>query len=173
MQHGELHWLMIVSWGRKGAGGGPGAVDNGLSQCGVIFVWGVLLMALTDLCLSFVGCVQDAEVLDSTVSRSKANLGRKRGHRAPAIRPGATLGLSEMEGDSWMFQDSTGGINSGDRLHLGPGWCGCDVILIQLRVCWRDMVLVQCWQGSRMHSFVGEDVGVAVVCVPVWHDVNM
>ncbi|KYO40708.1 tankyrase-1-binding protein isoform B [Alligator mississippiensis] len=51
--------------------------------------------------------LEDAEVLDSTVSRSKANLGRKRGHRAPAIRPGATLGLSEMEGDSWMFQDST------------------------------------------------------------------
>uniref|UniRef100_A0A7M4EPH9 Tankyrase 1 binding protein 1 n=1 Tax=Crocodylus porosus TaxID=8502 RepID=A0A7M4EPH9_CROPO len=65
------------------------------------------LMALTDSCLPFVGCVQDAEVLDSTVSRNKASLGRKRGHRAPAIRPGATLGLSEMEGDSWMFQDST------------------------------------------------------------------
>uniref|UniRef100_A0A7M4EQS2 Tankyrase 1 binding protein 1 n=1 Tax=Crocodylus porosus TaxID=8502 RepID=A0A7M4EQS2_CROPO len=51
--------------------------------------------------------LEDAEVLDSTVSRNKASLGRKRGHRAPAIRPGATLGLSEMEGDSWMFQDST------------------------------------------------------------------
>ncbi|XP_040414844.1 LOW QUALITY PROTEIN: 182 kDa tankyrase-1-binding protein [Cygnus olor] len=46
--------------------------------------------------------LEDTEVLDSTVYRSKANLGRKRRHRAPALRPGAT-----SEGDSWIFQDST------------------------------------------------------------------
>lgn len=42
--------------------------------------------------------------------RSRANLGRKRGHRAPAIRPGGTLGLSEAaDSDARLFQDSTGG----------------------------------------------------------------
>ncbi|XP_035167596.1 182 kDa tankyrase-1-binding protein-like isoform X2 [Oxyura jamaicensis] len=46
--------------------------------------------------------LEDTEVLDSTVYRSKASLGRKRRHRAPALRPGAT-----SEGDSWIFQDST------------------------------------------------------------------
>ncbi|NXL85004.1 TB182 protein, partial [Alectura lathami] len=46
--------------------------------------------------------LEDTEVLDSTVYRTKANLGRKRRHRAPALRPGAT-----SEGDSWIFQDST------------------------------------------------------------------
>ncbi|XP_021257890.1 182 kDa tankyrase-1-binding protein isoform X2 [Numida meleagris] len=46
--------------------------------------------------------LEDTEVLDSTMYRSKANLGRKRRHRAPALRPGAT-----SEGDSWIFQDST------------------------------------------------------------------
>ncbi|XP_062433383.1 182 kDa tankyrase-1-binding protein [Rhea pennata] len=46
--------------------------------------------------------LEDTEVLDSTVYRSKAQLGRKRGHRAPALRPGAAA-----EGDSWIFQDST------------------------------------------------------------------
>lgn len=46
---------------------------------------------------------QDTEVLDSSVYRSKADLGRKRRHRAPALRPGAT-----SEGDSWIFRDSTG-----------------------------------------------------------------
>ncbi|NXX52376.1 TB182 protein, partial [Scopus umbretta] len=46
--------------------------------------------------------LEDTEVLDSSVYRSKANLGRKRRHRAPALRPGAT-----SEGDSWMFRDST------------------------------------------------------------------
>ena len=41
--------------------------------------------------------------------RSRANLGRKRGHRAPAIRPGGTLGLSEVaDSDARLFQDSTG-----------------------------------------------------------------
>lgn len=41
--------------------------------------------------------------------RSRANLGRKRGHRAPAIRPGGTLGLSEAaDSDARLFQDSTG-----------------------------------------------------------------
>ncbi|KFP13380.1 182 kDa tankyrase-1-binding protein, partial [Egretta garzetta] len=45
---------------------------------------------------------QDTELLDSSVYRSKANLGRKRRHRAPALRPGAA-----SEGDSWMFRDST------------------------------------------------------------------
>ncbi|XP_054684966.1 182 kDa tankyrase-1-binding protein isoform X1 [Grus americana] len=46
--------------------------------------------------------LEDTEVLDSSVYRSKANLGRKRRHRAPALRPGAT-----SEGDSWIFRDST------------------------------------------------------------------
>uniref|UniRef100_A0A8C2U6P7 Tankyrase 1 binding protein 1 n=1 Tax=Coturnix japonica TaxID=93934 RepID=A0A8C2U6P7_COTJA len=46
--------------------------------------------------------LQDTEVLDSTMYRSKANLGRKRRHRAPVLRLGAT-----SEGDSWIFQDST------------------------------------------------------------------
>ncbi|XP_068540995.1 182 kDa tankyrase-1-binding protein isoform X3 [Anas acuta] len=46
--------------------------------------------------------LEDTEVLDSTVYRTKASLGRKRRHRAPALRPGAT-----SEGDSWIFQDST------------------------------------------------------------------
>lgn len=41
--------------------------------------------------------------------RNRANLGRKRGHRAPAIRPGGTLGLSEAaDSDARLFQDSTG-----------------------------------------------------------------
>ncbi|NXU30152.1 TB182 protein, partial [Thalassarche chlororhynchos] len=46
--------------------------------------------------------LEDTEVLDSSVYRSKANLGRKRRHRAPALRPGAA-----SEGDSWIFRDST------------------------------------------------------------------
>ncbi|NXK14684.1 TB182 protein, partial [Herpetotheres cachinnans] len=46
--------------------------------------------------------LEDTEVLDSSMYRSKANLGRKRRHRAPALRPGAT-----SEGDSWIFRDST------------------------------------------------------------------
>lgn len=52
--------------------------------------------------------IQDTEVLDSAMFRSRANLGRKRGHRAPAIRPGGTLGLSEAaDSDARLFQDST------------------------------------------------------------------
>lgn len=52
---------------------------------------------------------QDTEILDSAMYRSRANLGRKRGHRAPAIRPGGTLGLSEAaDSDARLFQDSTG-----------------------------------------------------------------
>ncbi|XP_074129231.1 182 kDa tankyrase-1-binding protein isoform X2 [Sminthopsis crassicaudata] len=51
--------------------------------------------------------IEDTEVLDSAMYRCRANLGRKRGHRAPAIRPGGTLGLSEADNDSWIFQDST------------------------------------------------------------------
>ncbi|NWS64753.1 TB182 protein, partial [Chunga burmeisteri] len=46
--------------------------------------------------------LEDTEVLDSSMYRSKANLGRKRRHRAPALRPGAA-----SEGDSWIFRDST------------------------------------------------------------------
>ncbi|NXF33489.1 TB182 protein, partial [Nyctibius bracteatus] len=46
--------------------------------------------------------LEDTEVLDSRVYRSKASLGRKRRHRAPALRPGATA-----DGDSWIFRDST------------------------------------------------------------------
>lgn len=52
--------------------------------------------------------IEDTEILDSAVYRSRANLGRKRGHRAPAIRPGGTLGLSEAaDSDARLFQDST------------------------------------------------------------------
>ncbi|XP_010566366.1 PREDICTED: 182 kDa tankyrase-1-binding protein [Haliaeetus leucocephalus] len=46
--------------------------------------------------------LEDTEILDSSVYRSKANLGRKRRHRAPALRPGAT-----SDGESWIFRDST------------------------------------------------------------------
>ncbi|XP_065492136.1 182 kDa tankyrase-1-binding protein isoform X2 [Caloenas nicobarica] len=46
--------------------------------------------------------LEDTAVLDSSVYRSKASLGRKRPHRAPALRPAATA-----EGDSWIFRDST------------------------------------------------------------------
>ncbi|XP_027552045.1 182 kDa tankyrase-1-binding protein isoform X2 [Neopelma chrysocephalum] len=45
--------------------------------------------------------LEDTELLDSSVFRSKASLGRKRRHRAPALRPTAP------EGDSWIFRDST------------------------------------------------------------------
>lgn len=52
--------------------------------------------------------MEDTEILDSAMYRSRANLGRKRGHRAPAIRPGGTLGLSEAaDSDARLFQDST------------------------------------------------------------------
>lgn len=52
--------------------------------------------------------IEDTEILDSAMYRSRANLGRKRGHRAPAIRPGGTLGLSETaDSDTRLFQDST------------------------------------------------------------------
>lgn len=52
--------------------------------------------------------IEDTEILDSAMYRSRANLGRKRGHRAPAIRPGGTLGLSESaDSDTRLFQDST------------------------------------------------------------------
>ncbi|XP_063253897.1 182 kDa tankyrase-1-binding protein isoform X4 [Prinia subflava] len=44
---------------------------------------------------------QDTELLDSSVLRCKANLGRKRQHRAPSLRPSAT------DGESWIFRDST------------------------------------------------------------------
>ncbi|XP_060119156.1 182 kDa tankyrase-1-binding protein isoform X3 [Heteronotia binoei] len=47
----------------------------------------------------------DTEVLDSTAYRDRANLGRKRGHRAPVTRSGGAL--SESDRDSWMFKDST------------------------------------------------------------------
>ncbi|XP_054828207.1 182 kDa tankyrase-1-binding protein isoform X4 [Eublepharis macularius] len=49
--------------------------------------------------------LMDTEVLDSTAYRDRANLGRKRGHRAPATRSGGAL--SESDRDSWMFKDST------------------------------------------------------------------
>ncbi|CAM2115151.1 unnamed protein product [Caretta caretta] len=51
--------------------------------------------------------LEGMEVLDSTIYRSRANLGRKRGHRAPATRTAGTLALSEVEVADWMFQDST------------------------------------------------------------------
>ncbi|KAM4667428.1 182 kDa tankyrase-1-binding protein [Amazona ochrocephala] len=46
--------------------------------------------------------LEDAEVLDSRVFRSKAELGRQRRHRAPALRPAAA-----PAGDAWLFRDST------------------------------------------------------------------
>ncbi|NWV00570.1 TB182 protein, partial [Upupa epops] len=46
--------------------------------------------------------LEDTEVLDSSMYRTKASLGRKRRHRAPALRPGAAT-----EGDAWIFWDST------------------------------------------------------------------
>ncbi|XP_030043295.1 182 kDa tankyrase-1-binding protein isoform X2 [Microcaecilia unicolor] len=48
----------------------------------------------------------EVDVLDSSACRSRAFLNRKRGHRAPVIRPGATLNLNLTESDG-MFQDST------------------------------------------------------------------
>lgn len=82
---------------------------------------------------------QDTEILDSAVYRSRASLGRKRGHRAPAIRPGGTLGLSEAaDSDARLFQDSTGraseffdvcvavgvsrGVGAWGRSLLSPPW---------------------------------------------------
>ncbi|XP_066467496.1 182 kDa tankyrase-1-binding protein isoform X3 [Tiliqua scincoides] len=49
--------------------------------------------------------LEDTEVLDSTMIRDRANVGRKRGHRAPVTRSGGAL--SESDRDSWMFKDST------------------------------------------------------------------
>ncbi|XP_062972973.1 182 kDa tankyrase-1-binding protein isoform X2 [Elgaria multicarinata webbii] len=49
--------------------------------------------------------LKDIEVLDNTVYRDRGNLGRKRGHRAPATRSAGAL--SESDRDSWMFKDST------------------------------------------------------------------
>ncbi|KAM6160644.1 182 kDa tankyrase-1-binding protein isoform 1-T2 [Erethizon dorsatum] len=52
--------------------------------------------------------IEDTEVLDSAMYRSRAHLGRKRGHRAPAIRPGGTLGLAEAaDSDARLFKDSS------------------------------------------------------------------
>ncbi|XP_074854216.1 182 kDa tankyrase-1-binding protein isoform X2 [Carettochelys insculpta] len=53
------------------------------------------------------GFLEETEVLDSTVYRSRANLGRKRGHRAPALRPPGTWELFEEEAADWRFRDST------------------------------------------------------------------
>ncbi|XP_058052478.1 182 kDa tankyrase-1-binding protein-like isoform X6 [Ahaetulla prasina] len=49
--------------------------------------------------------LEDTEVLDNSAHRDRANLGRKRGHRAPITRAGST-GL-ENDRNSWMFRDST------------------------------------------------------------------
>ncbi|XP_074399681.1 182 kDa tankyrase-1-binding protein isoform X4 [Zonotrichia albicollis] len=45
--------------------------------------------------------LEDTELLDSSVFRCKASLGRKRPHRAPSLRP------TTSEGESWIFRDST------------------------------------------------------------------
>ncbi|RLV97220.1 hypothetical protein DV515_00011984 [Chloebia gouldiae] len=45
--------------------------------------------------------LEDTELLDSSVLRCKASLGRKRQHRAPSLRPTTT------EVESWIFRDST------------------------------------------------------------------
>ncbi|XP_033917347.1 182 kDa tankyrase-1-binding protein isoform X2 [Melopsittacus undulatus] len=44
--------------------------------------------------------LEDAEVLDSRVLRSKAELGRQRRHRAPVLRPS-----TGPDGDTWLFRD--------------------------------------------------------------------
>ncbi|KAJ6652620.1 hypothetical protein lerEdw1_011272 [Lerista edwardsae] len=49
--------------------------------------------------------LEDTEVLDSAMFRDRANVGRKRGHRAPVTRSGGAL--SESDRDSWIFKDST------------------------------------------------------------------
>ncbi|XP_063145169.1 182 kDa tankyrase-1-binding protein isoform X3 [Candoia aspera] len=49
--------------------------------------------------------LEDTEILDNTAHRDRANLGRKRGHRAPTTRAGGTL--LENDRNSWMFRDST------------------------------------------------------------------
>lgn len=73
---------------------------------------GVAVHSLREKCVSLISlfsssvCFQDTEVLDNTVYRDRVNLGRKRGHRAPATRSGGAL--SENDGDNWMFRDSTG-----------------------------------------------------------------
>lgn len=51
--------------------------------------------------------LEEAEILDSSLYRTRASLSRKRGHRAPTGRPGAALNSTEVDGDEWMFQDST------------------------------------------------------------------
>ncbi|XP_070583511.1 182 kDa tankyrase-1-binding protein isoform X2 [Erythrolamprus reginae] len=49
--------------------------------------------------------LEDMEILDNSAHRDRANLGRKRGHRAPFTRAGGTV--LEEDRDSWMFRDST------------------------------------------------------------------
>ncbi|XP_078530937.1 182 kDa tankyrase-1-binding protein [Lissotriton helveticus] len=51
--------------------------------------------------------LEEAEILDSSLYRTRASLSRKRGHRAPTGRPGAAPNSTEVDGDEWMFQDST------------------------------------------------------------------
>nr|XP_060627952.1 182 kDa tankyrase-1-binding protein isoform X2 [Anolis sagrei ordinatus] len=66
--------------------------------------------------------LEDTEVLDSTAYRDRANLGRKRGHRAPATRSGGAL--SESDRNSWMFKDSTepqtASVASEEEIHEEP-----------------------------------------------------
>lgn len=73
-------------------------------------MWDILVRFLKTCCseLFFFCFLQDTEVLDSTVYRDRANLGRKRGHRAPVTRSGGVF--SESDWDSWMFKDSTDGM---------------------------------------------------------------
>ncbi|XP_026575498.1 182 kDa tankyrase-1-binding protein isoform X5 [Pseudonaja textilis] len=49
--------------------------------------------------------LEDTETLDNSAHRDRANLGRKRGHRAPVTRAGGTV--LENDRNSWMFRDST------------------------------------------------------------------
>ncbi|XP_032074822.1 182 kDa tankyrase-1-binding protein isoform X1 [Thamnophis elegans] len=49
--------------------------------------------------------LEDTEILDNSAHRDRANLGRKRGHRAPITRAGGTA--LENDRNSWMFKDST------------------------------------------------------------------
>uniref|UniRef100_A0A2D4L6X1 Tankyrase 1-binding protein C-terminal domain-containing protein n=1 Tax=Micrurus paraensis TaxID=1970185 RepID=A0A2D4L6X1_9SAUR len=49
--------------------------------------------------------LEDTEILDNSAHRDRANLGRKRGHRAPITRAGGTV--LENDRNSWMFRDST------------------------------------------------------------------
>lgn len=89
--------------------------------------------------------------------RSRANLGRKRGHRAPAIRPGGTLGLSEAaDSDARLFQDSTGrapvllgDVHGAVWGRAGEGWSGLLSVLSLLSGPLQSHELLGCRLQTR------------------------